>query len=194
MEHISQQLESVFRRIQQERMQGMPVCNPALHAQAVGFREWGNYFLGVMVTPWFMNLMLLPTSPDVFANMKEGSKQMHIFPSGRYEFTTGKETNLGDYQMCSLFSPMQEFVDQETAVQTASLILSEIMEVRNRETQSMNGEAYTAETQQGEHTPVEPVPAGKAQDLVATPISRRDFLRGGRPRPLSGKREDHRGN
>jgi [NiFe] hydrogenase assembly HybE family chaperone len=192
MEHISQQLEYVFRRIQQERMQDMPICNPALEVQAIGFKEWGNYYLGVMVTPWFMNLMLLPAGPDVFANMKEGSKQMHSFPSGSYEFITGKETDLGDHQLCSLFSPMQEFADQETAVQTANLILSELMEVRNRDTQLMIGESDITsditEKQLGE-----PKPAEKAQD-PNTPMSRRDFLRGGRPRSVSRGREDHLGD
>jgi [NiFe] hydrogenase assembly HybE family chaperone len=184
MEHISQQLETVFRHIQQERMQDVPVCNPALQVQAVGFREWEDYYLGVMLTPWFMNLMLLPASPDVFANMKEGSKQMHRFPSGTYEFITGKEADLGDYQVCSLFSPMQEFADQETAVQTANRVLDALMEVCNKDTLSMSGE--------GETDTNETQPAKKAQALD-TPISRRDFLRGGRSRQDQDSQEVRRG-
>ena len=30
--------------------------NPALAVEAVGFRPWEDHWLGVMVTPWFMNL------------------------------------------------------------------------------------------------------------------------------------------
>ena len=41
-------------------MAGVPMLNPALRVQAVGFRHWQSHWLGVLVTPWFMNLMLLP--------------------------------------------------------------------------------------------------------------------------------------
>ena len=51
-------------RIQRERMADIPLLNPALEVQAVGFSVWEAYCLGVLITPWFMNLMLLPLAGD----------------------------------------------------------------------------------------------------------------------------------
>ncbi len=41
------------------RMRGLPIVNPALAVEAVGFAPWEGHWLGVMVTPWFINLTLL---------------------------------------------------------------------------------------------------------------------------------------
>jgi [NiFe] hydrogenase assembly HybE family chaperone len=173
MRAIKQQLETIFRRIQAERMQDVPVCNPALRVEAVGFREWGDYVLGVMLTPWFMNLMLLPRNPQTFVAMQEGSKQLHHFPSGSYEFIYGSEEGLGAYQVCSLFSPMHEFADQETAVETARQVLDAMMEESHRESRPVNE------------------PAGKVIPEANAVMSRRDFLRGGRAR--QGVQNAHEG-
>lgn len=141
---IEQTLESVFQRIQQERMQDMPMCNPRLQVQAVGFRQWGEYQLGVMITPWFMNLMLLPRSEEMLVTMEQqqsGSKQTHVFPSGCYEFVNGREAGLGCYQVCSLFSPLLEFEEQTLAVEVAQAALHELMQPVNRDTVSVNAGA-----------------------------------------------------
>ena len=64
-------LEAVFRRIATTRMRGVPVLNPALSVQAIGFGpdplrtapDAAPTMLGVLVTPWFMNLLRLPLQP-----------------------------------------------------------------------------------------------------------------------------------
>lgn len=171
MKEISQKLETVFRQIQQERMLDVPVCNPALQVEAVGFRHWEKFYLGVMITPWFMNLMLLPVDQDAEGNgswnAQQGSKQIHVFPSGRYEFIHGEEEGVGRYQVCSLFSPMQDFKSHQAAVDTATLILAELMKVcnQNRDTISIEAKSESSESE-----------SAKWQK----PISRRDFLRGSR--------------
>ena len=45
-------------------MKGMPIYNPTLAVEAVGFREHEGRQVGVMVTPWFMNLTVLPSETD----------------------------------------------------------------------------------------------------------------------------------
>jgi [NiFe] hydrogenase assembly HybE family chaperone len=180
MHAMEQQLEAVFRRIQEERMQDVPVCNPALEVKAVGFREWGDYALGVMLTPWFMNLMLLPRNPqslegtleEMKESSKEGSKQLHHFPSGSYEFIYGREEGLGAYQVCSLFSPMHEFADQETALETARQVLDAVMEESHRESSAVNR------------------PTDKVIPEANAVMSRRDFLRGGRAQERAPGRGD----
>jgi [NiFe] hydrogenase assembly HybE family chaperone len=48
------------------------------------------------------------------------------FPAGRFEFIHAFEDELGPYRMCSLFSPVLEFADQESAEATAQAVLAEL--------------------------------------------------------------------
>jgi [NiFe] hydrogenase assembly HybE family chaperone len=134
-------LEGLFRHIEQTRMVGVPILNPALRVQAVGFRPWNGYQLGVLITPWFMNLVLLGDGEDDrLAERRPGEKISHAFPSGLYEFIVAEEPALahnqgqhqGRYQACSLFSPMQPFDSQELAVATAGEIMRGVMREENR--------------------------------------------------------------
>jgi len=60
MNEVEQKLEATFTDIANTRMAGLPICNEALHVQAVGFREWNDHWVGVLVTPWTISLVLMP--------------------------------------------------------------------------------------------------------------------------------------
>ena len=116
-------LEQAFERVQRGPMAGVPMLNPALRVQAVGFRHWQSHWLGVLITPWFMNLVLLPRIDSAWLPLAERDKRTLAFPAGRFEFIGGHDPALGDYQACSLFSPMFEFADHGGAVATAAAVL-----------------------------------------------------------------------
>lgn len=124
---VSTQLEAAFNTILTERMADIPIVNPSLDVAAIGFCEYENNWLGVMITPWFLNLMLLPGDGEDWSSLQTGETQLHSFPSGRYQFITGYEASIGHYQSCSLFSPMFEFADQQAAIETAEAICIELM-------------------------------------------------------------------
>lgn len=109
------------------RMRDLPVYNPALDVEAVGFRPWNGAWLGVMITPWFINLMLVPVDAGAWRDLVAGSKVHWSFPSGRVEFIVSVGDTCGPYQCCSLFSPVLEFEDQEAARQTARVALEALM-------------------------------------------------------------------
>ena len=71
-----------------------------------------------------MNLMLLPLADDEWAALPSGTKINRPFPSGTYEFILGEEEGVGRYLMCSLFSPVFEFQNQEAAVATAEAVIA----------------------------------------------------------------------
>lgn len=181
-DYLTEGLEQIFRNIEQERMQGVPLLNPALRVKAVGFRQWQGCCLGVLVTPWFMNLMLLPSEGDEWRNLQIGDKQLHRLPSGPYEFIVGEEEGIGRYQMCSLFSPMFEFADQETAEAAALAAIEALMDVENRDTVSTR-EGEIDRRWRGEPdaqgAAAEETPADRTLgDRLEQPLSRRDLLRG----------------
>ncbi|GAB4359215.1 MAG: [NiFe]-hydrogenase assembly chaperone HybE [Gammaproteobacteria bacterium] len=112
-------LEAAYRSIAEARMRGLPVCNPALRVEAVGFRPWGRCFFGILVTPWFMNAVLLPERDREWAGVQEGARIGWTLPSGRYTFILGRLEGFGVIQSCSLFSPMSMFDSHAIACETA---------------------------------------------------------------------------
>jgi [NiFe] hydrogenase assembly HybE family chaperone len=122
------QLEQTFAQISSTRMQGIPLLNTFLHVQAVGFEALAEgdaqMLEGILITPWFMNLLRLPLAPAAAASAPEpGSKHSHLCGAQWFEFIAAHENALGSFEACSLFSPMFEFVDQASAVSTAIEIL-----------------------------------------------------------------------
>ncbi|MDD5029532.1 MAG: [NiFe]-hydrogenase assembly chaperone HybE [Rhodoferax sp.] len=112
-------VEATFFRIQQTRMADVPILNPALQVEAIDFQRWQGHWLGIVVTPWCMNLMLLPGSDAPWQSVAVNQRRFVKFPAGDFAFLGGQEDEVGDYQSCSLFSPMHQFATQPDAVMTA---------------------------------------------------------------------------
>jgi [NiFe] hydrogenase assembly HybE family chaperone len=129
-------LTDTFSGILRTRMNGIPVVNEHLYVSARHFCKWHNDYVGVLITPWFMNLILIPATNKrarEFSEYRVGSKHHLSFPSGSYEFTLGAEDRIGTYLACSLFSPMFDFADQNTAEDTAEAVFAGLMDSGNRE-------------------------------------------------------------
>lgn len=163
---LSAGLEAVFRTFQAERMDGVPILNHALAVEGVGFMPWNGGYIGVLITPWFMNLMLLPGTDGAFAELDPGSTVVHRFPSGDYPFIVGHEDALGFYQSCSLFSPMSPFSAQEGARATAEEVMQALFQPAEKPVQSVTA-------------------VGSILENPEQKVSRRDFLRGGFRRKAS---------
>ncbi|MBK8687897.1 MAG: [NiFe]-hydrogenase assembly chaperone HybE [Betaproteobacteria bacterium] len=167
----SSRLTEAFRAVA-ARMRGLGFVNPALEVEAVGFAPWEDCWLGVMLTPWFMNLALLPRDPARWQPLAVGEKRSYCFPAGVYEFIGAVDAIVGDYQMCSLFSPVLEFDDQATARRVAELAREALLDAQNAEPHDYP-EANLAPA-----APAAPGPLAGMQARVEAPMSKRDFLRG----------------
>ncbi|MGS5090058.1 [NiFe]-hydrogenase assembly chaperone HybE [Hydrogenophaga sp. A37] len=119
-----QALVDFYRHVQHERMQGIPLLNPALSVEAVGF-EWTEgeegaepVAEGVLITPWFMNLLRLPAVNLPHGN-RVGRKAVRDFGSERFDFIGAHDPAIGYHETCALFSPMNGFTSQDLARETA---------------------------------------------------------------------------
>jgi [NiFe] hydrogenase assembly HybE family chaperone len=181
VETFARDLERHFQQVQQTRMAGVPILNPALRVQAVGFRHTERGCLGVLITPWFINLMLLPCEGDEWRERAPGSSQTHRFPSGNYTFLHAEEPGIGRYQSCSLLSPVLEIQDQDTAVQVAIAALQALDDERFRDLDSDTCEAEIARRWHAEpateETPETP-PTRTEEPAAPRAISRRELLFG----------------
>lgn len=163
-------LEHHFRQVAATAMADVPIVNPSLGVQAVGFHASEHGWLGVLITPWFINLVLLPQDSDWQA-LSMGSRQSHGFASGRYDFLIAEADGIGRYQSCSLLSPVLEIADQETAVQVALAALHALDKAQFRDGGTVS--AVAADGRSADNG------AGQAKPrLNKEPLSRRDFFRG----------------
>lgn len=119
----SVRVAKAYERIWRTRMQDLAFLNPNLRVEAVGFRPWEGQWLGALVTPWFLNLLLLPGGGE-WTSLAAGSERFVTFPAGCFRFIAGHETGLGESHSCSLFSPVLEFADHEAARLTAEAALA----------------------------------------------------------------------
>jgi len=108
---LSRRLIEAFRARDQE-LRGLPVHHPLLDVEAVGFRRVGDAVLGVVITPWCMNLVRIGEDAAEYA---DGAAREHALPAGTVLFHTGRLPGFGALEQASLFSPMAEFADMAAA-------------------------------------------------------------------------------
>lgn len=120
-------LEKQYSKALQQRIADKLPLNPRLKVEAVDFRPWNGLCIGVLVTPWSMELMILSNEGDGWADEKVGSSISFDFPSGPTEFVLEESEGMGKFLNCPLYSPIFDLQDQETAVSTAKLVIESIM-------------------------------------------------------------------
>ena len=153
-----------FQQIHDQRMQGLPILNQALSVDCIGMQQWQGHWVGVLVTPWVMSLMILRGETE-WPQTERGAVHNWSFPSGEYEMTADHEPTLGDYFSCSLASPMSSFKDQATVVTTAAEIMQLLLTLSSDEDDKARSETAAGR-----------LDMEKAHSDQT--VSRRDFLRG----------------
>jgi [NiFe] hydrogenase assembly HybE family chaperone len=148
-------------RAAEARMAGVPILNPRLAVEAVGFRRWSGHWLGALVTPWCINVVLLPDDPQAWKPPPPGDKRLLAFPAGPYEFISGRDALLGEHQSLSLFSPVLEFEDQNAARIAALAALDALFDEAHFEEREVVRAAEEAQAA-----------------ALAAPMTKREFLRG----------------
>ncbi|MBO6038017.1 MAG: [NiFe]-hydrogenase assembly chaperone HybE [Acetobacter sp.] len=131
---FAHKLEKTFREIYNARMRDVPLVNKALNVRAVGFQVYEGHILGMLITPWFMNIILAPHEGEDWSDLVSGTKERIAFPSGEYEFVAVCRLEevgmhvLPPYKACSLFSPMFEFSTMEQAIDIAREALRALLD------------------------------------------------------------------
>lgn len=129
---VTNSLVADFTEIWHAKMRDVPIVNKVLHVQAVGFRMHEGRPLGVLISPWFMNLILMPSADEDWGNLSAGAKEILAFPSGEYELIHNVREHAGGYKACSLFSPMHDFTTQAQAVDVANAVMQALFDEANR--------------------------------------------------------------
>ena len=102
-------LIEVFQRID-AGMRDLPIYNDKIAIEAIGFRRFDDAeFLGVVLTPWFMNMITLPIEPAPKKMAEIGRTVRVMLPAGERTFVVGGDEMIGLFRAHSLHSPVLNF-------------------------------------------------------------------------------------
>lgn len=187
---LAKEIEMTFQRIEQEQMQDIPLLNPALRVQSIGFQVYEGRALGIIITPWMMNLLMLPSEQDDWSELKLGDKTHYRLPANEFRFMVNEIDGIGICQTHSLYSPMHEFMNQDHAVAAAENFMQTLMVEVEEPDSDPHQEELLGRILRGEETPeVEmdgfALAEAKSQSTADCPaagekpgLTRREFLRG----------------
>jgi [NiFe] hydrogenase assembly HybE family chaperone len=126
---VANELAAVYREIYRATMCGVPICNDALAVEAVGFRNFEQYVVGVVVTPWFLNLVAVAQEATFTAAPAANAPAVRLrFPAGDVDFNVSELEGFGRLASCSLFSPMSEFANHDAAREAAQAALNALLD------------------------------------------------------------------
>lgn len=142
-ENPAVRLESMFLHIWTTSMRDLPFVNAALSVEAVGFRRWNSKessrasmvdppplaastsdvgyalgdWVGAVITPWFINLFVLPGGGNLWSDRRSGERCQINFPIGPLEFIADYSPSavIPSYQYCPLFAPPSQIASQAAA-------------------------------------------------------------------------------
>ncbi|MCG2575574.1 [NiFe]-hydrogenase assembly chaperone HybE [Dechloromonas sp. XY25] len=108
-------LEAHYRHVWQTRMHDLPFVNAALTVEAIGFARHEGDWLGVVITPWFLNLLLVSGGGQLWGDIPAGERRYLNLPCGTMQFIADDDPDIGPYQYCPLIAPVDQLPDMATA-------------------------------------------------------------------------------
>lgn len=124
-------LEKHFGQVYRQRIRGLPIANPALAVEVVGFRDYGAHTLGVLVTPWFMNLVLLAGDGE-WDDAAAGATVTVDMPGESVDFILSRDEETGTTLTAVLFGTVTDFPGQELARDIAREVLERLLDAGAR--------------------------------------------------------------
>jgi [NiFe] hydrogenase assembly HybE family chaperone len=119
-------LQRHYERVYHARMQGLPFVNPALAVATIGFRAHGDDQVGVLLTPWYMNLVVLPGDATGYAT--ESACVEYALPGGVMEMTVHCADVPGRYLSALLYRDVTAIPDMTWARRLAEDILLQLFD------------------------------------------------------------------
>ncbi|AIK13107.1 hydrogenase-2 component protein [Pectobacterium atrosepticum SCRI1043] len=122
------QLETAFQAIAEREMQSLPFFQPQIPVSACGFQLFEHQWIGCMLTPWMLSLLVLPGPDQCWLRRTVGESLGLSLPCGDIRFTVGYVDGCGQYLASSLMSPLNKTLTAESmlslAEQTVRMALS----------------------------------------------------------------------
>lgn len=112
-------LEAHFNRVADEQMAALPFYQPHIPVKACGFQLFEGQWVGAMLTPWMLELVVMPGPDQQWPRRQIGSRLALTFPAGDMAFRVSELTPELHYVACSLMSPLNPQLRAEEAITVA---------------------------------------------------------------------------
>ncbi|MDV7025012.1 hydrogenase-2 assembly chaperone [Atlantibacter subterranea] len=109
-------LEAQFNRVAGQQMADLPFYQAHMPIKACGFQLFEGQWVGAMLTPWMLELVVLPGPDQQWPRRQVGSRLALTFPAGDMAFRVGELTPELHYVACSLMSPLDPHLNAEQAI------------------------------------------------------------------------------
>ncbi|EMH4752901.1 TPA: hydrogenase-2 assembly chaperone [Yersinia enterocolitica] len=112
-------LEQVFGQVVADEMRGLPFYRDHIPLRACGFQLFEQQWIGALLTPWMLSLVVLPGPQQSWQRRAVGERLMLALPCGTIGFTVSEIAGCGQYLSRSLMSPLDTSLSAERALQLA---------------------------------------------------------------------------
>jgi [NiFe] hydrogenase assembly HybE family chaperone len=99
-------VEQTYQAIMDNDMIDMPFCDKNVPIYAAPFVVYEDQWLGVLLTPWTLSILLFPGFEQHWPQRKIGDKLAIEINAQHYTFMVNEQPQLGQYLACSLMSPV----------------------------------------------------------------------------------------
>lgn len=113
------QLECAFQQVGDGEMAQLPFFQPQIPVRACGFQLFEQQWIGSLLTPWMLSLVVLPGPDQTWQQRAIGDKLALVLPCGNVNFTVGQIEGCGQYLASSLMSPLAPHLSAQQAVALA---------------------------------------------------------------------------
>lgn len=135
-ENPAQRVEAAFSRVAEQAMSGLSFSHSSMPVKACGFQVFESQWLGAVVTPWMLSILILP-GPDQVWDRRALSDRIGLkFPYGNLSFIVGELDGLDQYLSSSLMSPLDKNLTVEQAIQLAEDSLRMLLSLPVRDAES----------------------------------------------------------
>ncbi|NMF87916.1 [NiFe]-hydrogenase assembly chaperone HybE [Aromatoleum petrolei] len=161
-------MERHFRRVHETRMLGLPFLNEALDVAVAACERVGGDWLAAVVTPWSIQLVLLPGGGTLWCDTAAGMRHTLSLPVGNLVFIGEAAEHASDlvpaFQYCPLITPPEGIADTDAACAIAREALATVLKPLAASVADPTGALPSEDADPNPRTPPSP--------------SRRAFLRG----------------
>lgn len=112
---------AMYRRIWETTMRDLDFVNRALEVDIAGFRRHRGDWVGAVITPWFVNLYVLPGGGELWRDLGSGERVKLPFPIGELEFIADYDpaAEIPAALYCPLLAPVTALKSQDEALRMA---------------------------------------------------------------------------
>lgn len=107
-EKPTQCVEAAFDRVAKQMMNELSFIHPTMPIKACEFQLFEGQWIGGIITPWMLSVIILPGPNQVWEHRTVGERIGLKLPYGDTTFIVGELEELNQYLSCSLMSPLDK--------------------------------------------------------------------------------------